>query len=71
MSYREPVIVGGEFTEADPYAKRVSGNRWFAKRFEGGLGCLRDGWIGNRIIFYGMMTMIVIDFEWCFTRNKG
>jgi len=52
----------------DPFSRQ-----WIYLLAQGGYGMLRspEGWIGNRIVFSGAMTMLGIDCEWRISLTKS
>ena len=65
-------LVGADGRESrnityDPFSRQ-----WIYVLTQGSYGILRspDGWVADRIVFSGMMTMIGIDCEWRMTWTK-
>ena len=51
----------------DPFS-----GQWIYMLYKGSYGILRstDGWIGNRIVFSGLMTMIGVNCDWRMTWTR-
>ena len=65
-------LVGPDGSESrqitfDPFSKQ-----WIYVLMQGAYGLLRSpqGWVGNQIVFHGLMTMIGIECEWRMTWTK-